>query len=465
MADLGGRHRDRRRDDGVDTGEELVEGVDESAPAALGVQVFRCPDEAALIEERAHVITEVASSFAQPFLVHRRGLGKQDEPADFVELFDVGNLDRDQLGAEVFECRNGFARGRFDVGVQVVEVEVFGDAEFSAGERGFRSQAWFDHGLIGTAFIARVCARHGAVDFRGVANGAAEGAGVIEGVAEREDAVAADSSKGGLEADEAAEGRGDADRAAGIRTEGEAAESSGEGGGRAAARAAGNAVRVPRIANGAVVRIVARDAVGPFMQTGLADHHGSGGGQLLDDGAVEIGDEVVHDLRTDGGLDALGVEEIFGGVRNAVELAAVVARLDFLLGLPRLCEGVFGGDGDEGVQAGLPFFDEVQQVLSEFDGGEFASLDSGSEIRDGEIHGLIHYVRSAAGRAERRDRIGAAQVPVEGARGLVHELFHDGSDGVQLFGGNVEPPCFGGLFDGHGHAGLPLWRAYSLQCW
>ena len=75
-----------------------------------------------------------------------------------------------------------------------------------------------------------------------------------------------------------------------------------------------------------------------------------------------------------------------------MELAAVVARLDFLLGLPRLRESVLGGDGDEGVQTGLPLFDDVEQVLGKFDGGEFASLDSGSEIRDGEIHLLIQYV-------------------------------------------------------------------------
>src|SRR5207247_6491001 len=80
---------------------------------------------------------------------------------------------------------------------------------------------------------------------------------------------------GGPDAHDAVDGGGQADGAAGIGTERAEAGSRGDGGPRPPAGSGREALGVPGIAAGAVVRVVGGTTPRELVQVGLADDHGT----------------------------------------------------------------------------------------------------------------------------------------------------------------------------------------------
>ena len=98
---------------------------------------------------------------------------------------------------------------------------------------------------------------------------------------------------------------------------------------RSAARSAGNPLGIPGIAHRAEMRIGGRDAVGEFVQSGLADQHRARVIQLRGTTAVVIGDEIREDFRARGGADAARHHQILVRDGNAVQRATVDAAREF----------------------------------------------------------------------------------------------------------------------------------------
>ena len=108
--------------------------------------------------------------------------------------------------------------------------------------------------------------------------------------------------------------------------------------------------------------VVAGDAIGPLVQAGFPDHHRTRLVELFDDGRVEVGHEIGHEFRADRRRDAFRIEEVFGGVRDAVQRTAVLAGGDLGLRVPGLPQSVLFGDGNERVQRGLTLLDRSQRL-------------------------------------------------------------------------------------------------------
>ncbi len=90
----------------------------------------------------------------------------------------------------------------------------------------------------------------------------------------------------------------------------------------------------------------------------------------------------------EGGADAFGFEDVFEGDGDAVEGPAGVAGGEFAVGLVGLGEGVIGGDGEKGVEAGVEEFDAGQAGFRELAGVGGFGAELGGGFEDG------HFARS-----------------------------------------------------------------------
>ena len=99
-----------------------------------------------------------------------------------------------------------------------------------------------------------------------------------------------------LEADDAAERSRNADGAASVGADAAIAEAGGDGGSGATAGTAGNAREIPGIVDGAVVRVVAGDAVGELVHVGFADDDGACILELADDCGIFRGNEILQNF-------------------------------------------------------------------------------------------------------------------------------------------------------------------------
>ena len=174
-------------------------------------------------------------------------------------------------------------------------------------------------------------ARHCRETDCGIVDGAAMRANVIERESQRTYAFSADLVIRRFESHYAAHGRGNSDGAAGV-----GARSHEDRPGRyrcrgSAAGAAGNAVCVPRVADGAIVRIGGRDAVAKLVQIGFADHHTACLRQASDDFRVFVGHAIGEDFRACRGADALGVDDVLVCDRDAMEGSAIDAARQFFI--------------------------------------------------------------------------------------------------------------------------------------
>ena len=86
-------------------------------------------------------------------------------------------------------------------------------------------------------------------------------------------------------------------------------------------------------------------------------------------------------LRTPGGRNVGGIEQVFNAVGNAVQRAAILPSSDLRIRLFRLRQGMVGGQGDHAAQLGIVLLQAVQINLSEPRGSNFLLLDPLREFR------------------------------------------------------------------------------------
>src|ERR1700676_834591 len=108
----------------------------------------------------------------------------------------------------------------------------------------------------------------------------------------RNDAFHTDAAKSWFEADDAAESSRNANGTTSVAPNAAVAEACGNGGSGAAAGAAWNARWIPRVVYGAVVRIVAGDAVGELVHVGFAENDRASFLELCDDRGVVLRNEL-----------------------------------------------------------------------------------------------------------------------------------------------------------------------------
>ena len=188
--------------------------------------------------------------------------------------------------------------------------------------------------------------------------------------------------EGGFETDDAAEGGRQPDGAARIAAQGSHALARGHRGGRAAAGAAGDPVRVPGIARGAVMGVDAGGPEGELVHLQLAHEYGPGAGEPLGHRGVEVGHEAAQYLRSHGSADAPGVVEVLETYRNSVQRSPVLPPAYLALRSGGLLEGLVGQEGDEGVEDGLGGLDAPEVFPGQFHRGDLPRLDQGGGLRD-----------------------------------------------------------------------------------
>ncbi len=110
------------------------------------------------------------------------------------------------------------------------------------------------------------------------------------------DAFTGDAAPTWLEAYDTAERSRNADGAPSIRANAAVAQTGSNGGGGTSTRAARDAREIPRIADGAVVRIVRCYAVGELMHVGLAEDDSSRLFQLNNNFGVVLRNEIFQNL-------------------------------------------------------------------------------------------------------------------------------------------------------------------------
>ena len=114
---------------------------------------------------------------------------------------------------------------------------------------------------------------------------------------------------------------------------------------------------------------------GEFAEVGLAQQNCASVSQVGNHGGVGVWHEVGGDARAAGGADALGPDLVLDPHRDAVHGAAVVARQDFLFGLPGFFEGPFSKHSDEGVELEVEVVDALQVGLDHLHRGRLSALD------------------------------------------------------------------------------------------
>ena len=175
--------------------------------------------------------------------------------------------------------------------VDDVEEKLAGNAEAKRGARFARSLRGRSQRQLLHATDEDGIEEHG-----GVGGGTRQGADAIETGRKWNDVGDGNAPEGGFEADDAAEGGRDADGAPSIRADTAAAQTGGNRCRRTSAGTAGNAGKIPRIARGAEVRIVGGDAVGEFVEVGLAEDDDPSFFELGDQGGIVLGNEVLQDF-------------------------------------------------------------------------------------------------------------------------------------------------------------------------
>ena len=112
------------------------------------------------------------------------------------------------------------------------------------------------------------------------------------------------------------------------------------------------------------------EAAGKFDHRRFADQDGAHVIQVIDHGGVVVEDLIGERFRAPGCGDILDGEQVFGGVRNAVKRAAIVAAMDFFFGGLGLFHRESFGDAGVGVEPGAELLAAFEIAFGEFDGGE-----------------------------------------------------------------------------------------------
>ena len=234
---------------------------------------------------------------------------------------------------------------------------------------------------IGAGRVAFIEAGHLVEDEGRVRRRARHDPGLIERGGEGDHAPARAASIGRLDAGDAAQRRRLTDRSAGVARRGRRAQSCSHRRRRTARGTARHAGRVPGIPDRAIpARLVARPH-GELVHVGLAEHHGAGRRQPLDDGRVIGRDEVVEHPRTATGLQTLGTEDVLVRDRDAGQRPGL-AGSERLVGTLGRRERRFGRHRDEGVQRRIEPRDALQIMPGQLNAGIGPQPQIGGHLSD-----------------------------------------------------------------------------------
>ncbi len=114
----------------------------------------------------------------------------------------------------------------------------------------------------------------------------------------------------------------------------------------------------------------------------LRDEHGAGGVETLDDGGIGLRNAVAEGLRSVGGGDVGGVEQILCTPGNAVKRATIAAGGDLAVGLPGLRERLIFGERDDAVQRRVEALEAIEIDAGEPLRCELARVNPAAELRD-----------------------------------------------------------------------------------
>ena len=108
-------------------------------------------------------------------------------------------------------------------------------------------------------------------------------------------------------------------------------------------------------------RVVADGAVAELRGVGLAQHHGAGLAQALDDDVVLLRHEVGIQARAEGAAQALGADQVLDGDRHAAERADVLSGRQPRIERLGLRHGRVGRQRAEGMQLAVDSSDALQR--------------------------------------------------------------------------------------------------------
>ena len=278
--------------------------------------------------------------------MHRRGVHVYQRRGDGCRLRNqrYGNLFH--LRAQLSQLADGPRDGVAHLGLHAIGTHAVAEHAHpqSAYARVEAIQIVGDRG-VACVTVVGVISRDGAQRCGAVSDGARDGPGGVHRPSGGQHTVAADQAPGGPDSHQPAEGGGAAYGAGSVLTQRRSAQEGGRSRAGAAAGGAGVARQIPRVA-GTAVGVMKGVAHGELAHVELAQQHRPGILQLGHHRGVVVRHVVAQDGRPAGGKDAVGAELVLDCYGHAVERAAIVARADFGLGLPRLCHRLLGGDCD-----------------------------------------------------------------------------------------------------------------------
>ncbi len=175
---------------------------------------------------------------------------------------------------------------------------------------------------------------------------------MIQAGDKRMGAVPRQAAKGRLEAEHPAQRGGHANRSVGVASQGKMRQSGGDGGGRSAGGAASGALRIVRIARGAVMAVLGGEAVGVSIHVQHAAEQRASVAQLLHrPGVVRGGRAVAEQAGARQRRMACHVEQIFYRIRHAGERRQRLTFAPQPIEAIRLLAHTIGDDRGPGVKA------------------------------------------------------------------------------------------------------------------
>src|SRR5581483_11304777 len=138
----------------------------------LRLYVICSGNQAALVEQRQHVSSDIGAARLRVAFQDRRGLGQQDHPADGVQGYDVGYAHGYDRCAQAFGAIERGADGRFDIAVELLQVKILGHADAHSADGAFGLGHELRHRLPGAGWIARIVSSQGLQRDGAIAHGA-----------------------------------------------------------------------------------------------------------------------------------------------------------------------------------------------------------------------------------------------------------------------------------------------------
>ena len=290
-----------------------------------------------------------------------------DHSRRLAEWNRVGNAHLADACAQSPELTGGFANGRDDLGVDLVEVVVRGHPDPQPANASIDALEIVGHRSPARRGVGRVPAGHDAQHEGGIPHRARHRAEMVVRPRERHGAGPAHAAVRRLQADDAATRSGQTDRAAGVAAESAQGQSGGDRRARAARRASRAMAAPPGILDVAVMRVVAERPQRQLRHVGLAERDGSLRDESGHRRARHLADEVVAGASPARGRQSGGGAEVFPRHRHAVERPERSAGGKVAVTLLGGAAGTVGVHRDERSHGRIEPVDASQTVVGDLD--------------------------------------------------------------------------------------------------